>query len=129
MKLEQINSEQDVVAYIEICLNNFQYSLQNKTQTKGRIAELIIHLINIDRKNREAKGTIETVFEKMKADGDLDKIDEELKILKAHKLPILKECIQKAHHKLIFEKYDEFVEYCNQLGIYPTEDEIKKYRK
>lgn len=49
MKVEDIKSEEQVIQYIEGCLNDMEAGLEFKHQTGKHINDLIIYLIKLDR--------------------------------------------------------------------------------
>lgn len=57
MKIENIKSYEDVSAYIEGCLNDFEAMVSTKQETELHIHQLIIFLIKMDRvrEKRELK--------------------------------------------------------------------------
>jgi hypothetical protein len=69
------------------------------------------------------------IFLKGMVGADMDKVNEDMQVYKENEFEILKECIQKAHHMLIFDRHKEFKEYCNSLCIFPNDYELDKYRK
>lgn len=78
LKLEDIKSEEQVIQYIEGCLNDFEAAISTKVQTENYLNRLLIHLIKHDRKRREsiierafAAGRSQTSYEQFKTDEKL----------------------------------------------------------
>jgi hypothetical protein len=55
MKAEQINSEEDMLNYIEGCLNDLQFGISDRRETISSIIELIEFVTKLKKKNRSTK--------------------------------------------------------------------------
>ena len=50
MKLENIRSEEDIIAYIEGCLNDLEFGISDKDDTILAISDLVVWAVKQERK-------------------------------------------------------------------------------
>lgn len=131
MKLKQINSEQDVITYIEGCYNDHITGEDTQNEFLGYIIELIIHLINLDRAKRDKekpiKKVVENGYQEMVKDGTLDKINKSMKTFEDNKSEIYQQIIDTANELFVQGLFTEACNYLDRFRMVPDEEILKRY--